>query len=262
MTDPTRLVERGANDVELALLRAGVADEPSRRAIQRAAAALGLAAGIGATAPGAVAASTAGQAGLWTTLKVVGAGLLVTGGLAVGAAQLFGEGPAPQQRTLAPQAESPPRATGRQAAKPTAAQDPADMAAAPRTEVPKRIEQPAATDVKPSTRSGSAVGRNGASIAEETAMIDAARRQLGAKNPTGALRQLDAYRAKFSRGMLAQEATLLRVEALAQSGNRAAARQLARRQLERNPNSQYARRLEPFLGNEPTNPSTQHAQDP
>jgi outer membrane protein assembly factor BamD (BamD/ComL family) len=79
-------------------------------------------------------------------------------------------------------------------------------------------------------------------------MIDAARRQLGAGNSKGALEQLDRYRKKCPQGVLGQEATLLRIEALAQGGNHAAARQLARRYLASHPNSQYAKRIQSLIG--------------
>jgi hypothetical protein len=248
MNDPMRLLEQGATGVELDLLRAAASEEPSPGSVQRAAAALGLAATVGVSAPGAVAASTSGQVGFWTALKWLGAGLLAASGVAVVAVQLSPSAvplpaaqPASQAAAPAPAAPGEPaeavapRATAGRS-QPGAA-EPGDEAAA---------EQ--AARVSSSRRSVARPSGGSASIREQTALIDAARRQLGAGDPAGALRQLDAYEAKFARGMLGQEATLLRVEALAQSGNRAAARGLARQLLARHPDSQYAKRLQSLIG--------------
>ena len=87
-----------------------------------------------------------------------------------------------------------------------------------------------------------------ASIREQTAMIDEARRQLRAGNPGGAVAELDRYHRKYKQGMFGQEAVMLRIEALSRSGNQSAARQLAQRFLASKPSSQYAKRIESLVG--------------
>jgi outer membrane protein assembly factor BamD (BamD/ComL family) len=79
-------------------------------------------------------------------------------------------------------------------------------------------------------------------------MLDAARRALRAGDTQLALGELDRHQAQFPRGMLGQEATLLRIEVLARSGNRSAAQTLARQFLARQPNSPHAKRIESLLG--------------
>jgi hypothetical protein len=248
MKDPTRLLEQGATSVELDLLRAGASEEPSRGSVQRAAAALGIAATVGASAPGAAAASTAGQVGFWTAAKFVGAGLLVASAVSVAAVKLSPSAATWPVGQPPSQASSPaPAAPGEPAqvvAAPGAADQSQPGAAEPGDEA--AVEPPA--HIAPSRRSVAGPSRGSASIREQTAIIDAARRQLGAGDPAGALQQLERYQVKFPRGMLGQEATLLRVEALVQSGNRAAARRLARQLLTRHPDSQYANRLEALVG--------------
>ena len=102
--------------------------------------------------------------------------------------------------------------------------------------------------IEPAPASDAPPAATGDSIGAQVQMIDSARRQLGAGNASGALEQLDRYRQKYPQGMLGQEATLLRIEALAQGGNRAAARQLARRYLANHPNSQYSKRIQSLIG--------------
>jgi outer membrane protein assembly factor BamD (BamD/ComL family) len=87
-----------------------------------------------------------------------------------------------------------------------------------------------------------------ASIREQTAMIDAARRKLRAGNPGGAVAELDRYHRKYKQGMFGQEAIMLRIEALSRSGNQSAARSLAKRFLANKPSSQYAKRIESLVG--------------
>ena len=61
-------------------------------------------------------------------------------------------------------------------------------------------------------------------LSSEIAAIDQAKRALANGNASEALRQVDAYRAAFPWGMLAAEATALRVEALAHAGRQDEAR--------------------------------------
>jgi outer membrane protein assembly factor BamD (BamD/ComL family) len=79
-------------------------------------------------------------------------------------------------------------------------------------------------------------------------MLDQARRALSGGDPAAGIRALDAHRRQFPRGAFTQEAVLLRIQALAQSGNHSAARALAQRFRERHPNSPHLRRIESVLG--------------
>jgi outer membrane protein assembly factor BamD (BamD/ComL family) len=81
------------------------------------------------------------------------------------------------------------------------------------------------------------------SLAEEVRILDRVSASLSAHDSAGALTQLDAYRAKFPRGSMTLEATVLRIEALRQSGNGGAADALADDFLAKHPTSALAERV-------------------
>lgn len=86
-----------------------------------------------------------------------------------------------------------------------------------------------------------------ASLGEEVAAIDAARKALLAGDTSGALRALDDYDRRFPGGMLGPEASVLRIEALARRGDRATATRLAKAFLVSHPRSPHASRLRSLL---------------
>jgi hypothetical protein len=89
------------------------------------------------------------------------------------------------------------------------------------------------------------------SLGDEAQALDRVRKQLGAGNATQALAEIRRYRAKWPRGALAAEATLLRVDALLRSGNRSGAELEANRLIKRAPQSGYATRARALLGYTP-----------
>jgi Outer membrane lipoprotein len=86
------------------------------------------------------------------------------------------------------------------------------------------------------------------SLAEEVAAIKSAKGALAGGNAAQALRELDAYKLHFPRGRLAQEATVVRIEALMGSGNQAAAGAVADRFLAAHPDSPYSARVRTLVG--------------
>jgi hypothetical protein len=82
-----------------------------------------------------------------------------------------------------------------------------------------------------------------ASIAEETAMLERARRALASGNSTTALSELDTYEQRARARALGTEASVLRVESLLQAGQRASAVALAQRLLAAQPHGAHANRL-------------------
>jgi hypothetical protein len=86
------------------------------------------------------------------------------------------------------------------------------------------------------------------SLAEEVAAIKSAKAALASGNAGQSLRELDNYRARFPRGRLAQEAAVVRIEALLKSGNSAAANAAADRFLSANASSPYAARVHTLIG--------------
>jgi len=150
-------------------------------------------------------------------------------------------------------AEAPPPEVTVQAPEPTPAREavgslpeppgvPSAKAAPPKASERSSptLRPPAPPAVAPSAPQGT--------LADELALLDAARRALRRGNARVALSELDRHQAEFPRGLLGQEATLLRIEALVRSGNRPAAEALARQFLARQPNSPHAKRIESLLG--------------
>jgi hypothetical protein len=125
--------------------------------------------------------------------------------------------------------------------------------AAPTLEAPKTTATPEPEVTKledlPVLQNGSQPGSAPApSLADEVKAIQRAKTALSGGNPGGAIKELDAYRESFPRGRLSQEATVLRIEALAASGNQAAAQKLGEQFLKSNEKSPYAARVKSVLG--------------
>ena len=85
-------------------------------------------------------------------------------------------------------------------------------------------------------------------LTEELAAVDAASSALRAGDGAGAIRMLDEYARRFPRGRLRLEASVLRIEALAKTGQRAEASRRAKAFLKRYPNSVLAPRLKRYAG--------------
>ncbi len=121
--------------------------------------------------------------------------------------------------------------------------------AAPATPAPEVKPEPEVTKLEdlPVLQNGPQ-GAAAPSLADEVKAIQRAKAELSGGNPRGALKELDAYRESFPRGRLAQEAMVLRIEALSASGNQAAAKRLGEQFLENNEKSPYADRIKSVLG--------------
>jgi outer membrane protein assembly factor BamD (BamD/ComL family) len=86
-----------------------------------------------------------------------------------------------------------------------------------------------------------------ADLAAELSAIDKARSALTGGDASGALSQLDSYSRSYPRGRLALEAEVLRIDALARSGQREAARKRAELFVRRYPNSVLKARVRGYL---------------
>ena len=80
-------------------------------------------------------------------------------------------------------------------------------------------------------------------LAEEVAILDEARRALAQGRGAEAIAVLDRYAREVPRGRLGHEAAFVRMQALVQTGNQAAADQLADQFLQANPGSPLAPRV-------------------
>jgi hypothetical protein len=105
--------------------------------------------------------------------------------------------------------------------------------------VPPSVALPriASTPLPAPARSHAAIG-----LAEQVALVDRARQALAAGDPQAAARRVDEYHARFPSGALAEEADVVRIDALTRydraAANRAGALFLAAR-----PDSPHAARV-------------------
>lgn len=243
MTDPRRLLEARPSELEAALLRVGRTYRASERARAKTLAALGVVsssllgakiavAGVslkalllgGAVAVAVVAGSTltadrlsrshptvADDPGMPASPPELDPGQHPAAGGALGPIQESGNAAAtaPQEELTPPPAPEPPAAAA-----------------------PKSVARPPGNT----------------SIAAELRALDAARRALSSGDGRRALRLLDAHGRDFPQGRLGLEAEVLRIEALAQTGNRGLAATRARGFLERYPESVFAPRVKRLAG--------------
>jgi hypothetical protein len=105
------------------------------------------------------------------------------------------------------------------------------------------VEQPAAPGR--TTRSDSSAS-SAADLSEQIRLIEAARAGVAAHDGRAALSALDSYAAKYPRGSFGQEATVLRIRAVDQSGDSARASAMAKSFVARFPNSPHVARLKPI----------------
>lgn len=231
MHDPERLLNGGATEAELALLRAAAAEEPPPDGARRLAETLGVAgmlpvAGLAHAAqaqaaqlaPAAL--STAVRAKL--ALKWVA---LASSGLALGGTVLV---------TSLPR-KTPPSPQPRSHA----------AASAPIERSVVRETEDAGLDAQASTPKPRSLA-----VADELARLDRARAALAARDARRALAQLAGYADAHPDGMLREEAQLLRIEALTQEKRRARARREAAAFLRAYPTSVHAARMRAWLDGE------------
>jgi len=231
MTDPKRLLEENGDALESAMLRSVRGDGVTPESRQRIFAGLGIVGAAVTTSAGAASSIAAVKSGLfqWTagaamkwiaisSVALVPAGVLVARSYRSGA-------------TREPVPTVQPAGVSRNVAEPiqapivdTTVVEPAAPAAAARE--PKRSP-----------------GVQARTLSDEVAALQIARTALAQRDPNAALAALDRYKSHYASGRLSPEATVLRIEALVQKGDRAEATQLADRFEAQNPKSPYAERI-------------------
>jgi hypothetical protein len=252
MKEPLQIVhpDSGFSPDERELIAAG--RQVSMPAEERARVWASIAA-AGAAGGGALAAAAAVKATAATSPGTLLAAFASWKGVVVLA--VIGGGVAAYQMTRPRTAGAPDRSTpaarhGSPAAVHVPDQPPEPVAPAPAESVPRTQATPAG--------SGHAAGAHGARpavasppgenptpspssrLAEESRAVLAARHALRAGDPVECLRLLDAARASFPDGALAQERAALTILALAKSGQHERARKMAERFLHEHPESPYA----------------------
>jgi hypothetical protein len=124
----------------------------------------------------------------------------------------------------------------------------------PVIEAPPLVAAPAAAASSPAAVADAPRARSlspspaSSALADEIAALDGAREALASGDSSRALRALDARDRAFPRGALGPEATVLRIEALALRGDRAAATRLAEAFLAASPRSPHASAIRTLLG--------------
>ncbi len=238
MIDPTRLTEEaGGDELEGSLLRLARNEGPSADGRRKILAALAAASAASLTTQQAAATTGKGMtAAKWSVLAVAA--------VAIPAAILLRNADDPTPLKPVPSALNAP-ATEAKA-----------TPATPLTGAPKDAEGPAPMALEdlptlPSevaANSGTPAGKQQGSLADEVAQLQKAKLLLKGGSPAQALAELGTYAQRFPRPMLGAEATVLRIEALSQSGDGAHAKTLAEGFLSKNPNSPYAARLRSLTG--------------
>ncbi len=245
---PPRLLEGGADPFELAALRSAADDAGSERAMGRALTAFGAMAGI--TAPAATAAALSKSTLTFLVMKWVAVGAVVGATCAVSAKALQHgisspvSSTPPQRRALGPKeqrTDPPPR--GEFASVPVT-QPPASVRSEARA-APSETPRPQSAPPLPSG------ARNAEKLSREVALLDEARAALGRGDAAAALAALDQRQQEIGAGMLAPEATLIRVEALLARGERGAAAALAERFWAEHPRGAHTDRLRTLLRERP-----------
>jgi hypothetical protein len=109
---------------------------------------------------------------------------------------------------------------------------------------------PAATSETPAAPAAASEGStNAASLGAQIAAIDAARRELRAGNPRGALATVEAFERRYGKSApLSPEAMLVRVQAHLALGDRRLAESTATTLLRDHPTSVSARRAATLIG--------------
>jgi hypothetical protein len=240
-----KLVPDDPTPLEKLLLDASRAEQPSDDHKTRLRAALGIGlplSGPLSAPPPMAAPGQAAATGTAPTATLGKSAVYAKLALGVGIAALIGVLALTRQHDSAPAPVAPVKS-------PVAVEVVAPPVAAPAQEAtpavsplpPVEAPAPAARGAR-SDASASAT----ADLSEQIRLIEAARAGVAAHDPRAASSALDSYAAKFPRGSFGQEAMVLRIRAIDQSGDSARATALAKSFVTRFPNSPHVARLKPI----------------
>ena len=223
MKEPKRLLEGDGTAFEQALLGAIARERPSRDLHRKMSLGIGLV-GVGVVAKAASAS--------WNQIAMAGVVVvgLVTGGAVVVKRELDRPMPVAQALGL-----------------PTPASFDVAHPAAPLEPVPESVPSdsaagPELVQREPAVRRGATAPV--ADIRDEIRLLDQARSAARSGRSAQALRALAKYEQRYPRGQFRQEVQVLRMEALAQTGQAERASALAKRFLAEHPESPHVERVE------------------
>jgi hypothetical protein len=248
VSDMERLLDSGADDFELRILSAGRLDRPTATSRRRILTGLGVGGALGAT----LLASTMNAGGWFGNLSralLLRSAMAATVGAAavIGYVQLTPSAPAPHEpaAVVAPRAPAAPKAVV-PAAPVEVPEQPAPEIASPAPEAASPTPAPVSNNVQRSSRSVEAAQKPG--LSDELGSLDRARQALVAGDAGRSLRLLDDYHRRFPQPKLGTEAAVLRIEALAASGQRARASELGAKFLARHGKGPYGARVRSLIG--------------
>lgn len=237
MTDPTRLIdETGGDELEGSLLQLARNEGPSAEGRRKILAAIAAASATTAATQGAKAASSTGKG-----LTVAKWGVLAVAAVAIPAALLLrSSDDATPAKAVPSTLKAPATEVKATPVAPSVTEAPA----------PLTLDDLPALPAEPASGAAPAKAAAQGSLADEVAQLQKAKLALKGGNGAQALSELGTYAQRFPRPMLGAEATVLRIEALSQTGDAARAKSLAEGFLAKNPNSPYAARLRRLTGAE------------
>jgi hypothetical protein len=248
MSAPERLLDNGrTSETARALLGAARDEQPSSEALGRTVAAMTAAVAGVSTASTTTTTSPPNAAAHLATISVKWIGvssLALMGGLAGWLAWSHGQPPAPPTTDVVAATTAPPSPSEML---PTSAQPSPSAIAPPAGEAPRHAS-PATMSAASAPVAAASVATPGDSLASQVAALDSARNLLAAGDASGCIVALDRLQRDYPRTPLAQEAVVLRVQALVASGRTSQARALAARFLAAHPDSPYATRLRTATG--------------
>ena len=263
------ILQSDPNEADWLLLRSTELDVPPSDGKARLLIALGVGAGAAtATTAGAAAAASKGVLSSFGTAvlaaKWLGIGAL--GGVVfAGAAQLASSGP-PDESAAGARFSSRPASVSTDTEAPRAAPQPiaepatnttpvselkAMAAAAAATATAGTLQRAPASvkQVPPAPAPGPSIGKfPEGTLADEIALIDAARSALGAGDALRCLSMLQTHGERFTTPRLSPEVGVLRIEALVALGRWEEARRLGREFLASHPGSTHGQRVRTLLG--------------
>jgi len=234
--NPPRVMETGSA-FDVRLLRAARADGAPAGSEQRALAALGLA------AAGSGGATAGWLVGRWLFKVCGGIALVATAAVATSlladrsetVAARVAPGIASAPASVEPPAMLPPEPS------PAAASSPSPAPIARPARPPSHAASP--TRIARPSPASSAPAASVPSLADELAEIERAKAAVRAHDADAALAILRGYAQHFPHGVLAEEAEVVRVDALAMTRDRAATAAAADAFLLRHPESAYAQHV-------------------
>lgn len=221
---PERLQAAGATNLERRLLAAAGREQPSRELSERMAQAIGISmSAVGTTAEGGAKTGTTGANAASSSSALVPwvSGALVVVGVAVGALVTTRPGAKPPEL---PALVAPGTAVS-SAPAPIVIPLADPPLASP--EAPSSVDEdtPARTAAPPRGRRGTAAGE----LANQIALVDAARSALSAGSAAHALSIVREYQSEYPSGTFRPEVAAVKIEALVKMGRTAEARTLAER---------------------------------